>query len=498
MAGRVCSAEARPVTGYPCGRTSAANGAAKNALNIYPKCKSFQGEIMEVKPARWELLTDLYELTMAASYYDHGMTAPATFSLFIRDYPSHRSYFVNAGLDDVLAYLESFRFSEEDVSYLQSTNMFSQDFIEYLSNLRFTGDVHAIPEGRLFFKDEPVLEVTAPIIEAQLVESFIINRVNLQVTMATKASRCYYAAKGRSLVDFSLRRTQGTDAGLKVARASYIAGFDGTSNVLGGKLYGIPVSGTMAHSFITSFEAEEEAFRAYSETFPENTVLLIDTYDTVSGAQKAAFVAKEMKAKGHNLRGVRLDSGDMAELSRKVRSILDREGLEQVGIFASGGYDEFKIAHVLDRGAKIDAFGVGTKMGVSADAPYNDIAYKLVKYNNRPVLKLSTGKKTLVDEKQVFRSRNGSRLIKDTIALRQEEVAGEPLLKPVMEKGRRLHQLESLKNIRERFLEEFDGLDVSYKVLEEPEYYPVELSPGLKKLQDAIVHDVVEKELGES
>jgi nicotinate phosphoribosyltransferase len=453
---------------------------------------------MERECSNWELLTDLYELTMAASYHDHGMFGPATFSLFIRDYPSDRAYFVNAGLEDVLAYLESFRFSDDDLRYLKSMDLFSQDFLDYLRNVQFTGDVYAIPEGRLFFKDEPILEVTAPIIEAQLVESFVINRMNLQVTIATKASRCVHAAKGRRLVDFSLRRTQGTDAGLKVARASYVAGFHGTSNVLAGERYGIPVSGTMAHSFITSFEEEEEAFRAFSETFPQNTVLLIDTYDTVAGAKKAVAVAKKMEDRGHSLRGVRLDSGDMAELSKKVRDIFDKEGLKDVQIFASGGFDEFKIARLLERGAKIDAFGVGTKMGVSADAPYNDIAYKLVKYDGRPVLKLSTGKKTLVDEKQVFRTRKNGQLVKDCIALRQEEQPGEPLLAPVMEKGQRHREAEPLETIRKRFLEEFDALDGSHRSLEKPETYPVELGPELKRLQDEVVHEVIEKELGES
>jgi nicotinate phosphoribosyltransferase len=457
-----------------------------------------EGQTMERQCSNWELLTDLYELTMAAAYYDRGMFGPATFSLFIRGYPPHRAYFVNAGLEDVLTYLESFHFSENDLAYLKSMGLFSQEFLDYLAGLQFTGDVYAVPEGRLFFKDEPILEVTAPIIEAQLVESFVINRINLQVAIATKASRCVHAAKGRRLVDFSLRRTQGTDAGLKVARASYVAGFHGTSNVLAGQRYGIPVSGTMAHSFITSFEDEEEAFRAFSETFPENTVLLIDTYDTVSGAHKAVGVAKEMENRGYSLRGVRLDSGDMAELSKEVRAIFDKEGLEEVKIFASGGFDEFKIAGLLARGAKIDAFGVGTKMGVSADAPYNDIAYKLVKYNGRPVLKLSTGKRTLVDEKQVFRTKEKGRPVKDCIALRHEEQAGEALLAPVMEKGQRHQQPEPVEEIRKRFQEEFEALDESYKALENPKTYPVELGPELKKLQDEVVHEATEKELGES
>ena len=326
------------------------------------------------------LFADLYELTMAACYFENGMFAPATFSLYIRKYGPHRSYLVSAGLEEVLDFLERFQFMPDELDFLQSTGLFSIDFLNYLERLRFTGELFAIPEGRLFFKDEPILEITAPVIEAQLIESFIINAVNLQVSIASKAARCIHAAGGKNLVDFSLRRTQGTDAGMKVARASYIAGFGGTSNVLAGKLYSIPISGTMAHSFVLSFEEEIEAFRAFARTFPDRTVLLIDTYDTVSGAKKAAAVGREMLEGGHMLKGVRLDSGDIAKLSKEVRRILDEAGLKEVIIFASGGFDEFEIEEVLSKGARVDAFGVGTKMGVSADAPYNDIAYKLVEY----------------------------------------------------------------------------------------------------------------------
>jgi nicotinate phosphoribosyltransferase len=444
------------------------------------------------------LLTDLYELTMAAAYYQHEMFSPATFSLYIRDYPPNRGYFLNAGLEQVLSYLESYHFRQEDLDYLRSTELFCEEFLDYLGTLRFTGDVHAIAEGRLFFKDEPILEVTAPIIEAQLVESFVINAINLQVSIATKASRCVYAAQGRKLVDFSLRRTQGTDAGLKVARASYIAGFGGTSNVLAGKFYHIPTSGTMAHSFITSFEEETEAFLAFSKTFPGNTVLLIDTYDTVTGAQKAVEVAREMKKRGQDLKGVRLDSGDMAQLSKKVREIFRENRLEEVSIFASGGFDEYKIADVLKRGAEIDAFGIGTKMGASADGPYTDMAYKLVKYDGRPVLKLSTGKKTLVSEKQVFRTKRDDRIIEDTIALRDENMQGEPLLDPVMERGKKLHPTEPLETIQERFRQDFGALKDVYKALKNPEEFPVKLGPELERLQKEVVHEVTEKELGES
>ncbi len=445
-----------------------------------------------------ELLADLYELTMAAAYHRCGMAAPATFSLFIREYPPHRGYLVSAGLEEVLRFLEGFHFTQEDLDYLDAQDLFPQEFLHYLGSVRFTGDVFAQPEGRVFFRDEPILEITAPIIEGQLVESFVINAINMQTAIASKAARCVHAASGRRLVDFSLRRTQGLDASLKVARSSYIAGFAATSNVLAGKRYGIPIAGTMAHSFVTSFPEEIDAFRAFAETFPQNTVLLIDTYDTVVGAHKAVTVAREMEARGQKIRGVRLDSGDMALLSRQVREIFDREGLEDIKIFASGGFDEFKIADVLGRGGEIDAFGVGTKMGVSADAPYNDIAYKLVQYDRRPVLKLSAGKKTLVGEKQVFREAEGGKLLKDTIALRTERLPGEPLLRRVMKGGRRAGPQESLGEIRERFSEELATLDDTFKALEHPASFRVDLSLALRELQQEVIQGVRERELGES
>ena len=442
------------------------------------------------------LLTDLYELTMAASYFQHNMFAPATFSLFIRKYPPDRGYFVSAGLETVLAFLESFRFSQEDIDHLAGTNRFSEDFLHYLSQLRFTGDVRAVPEGRLFFKDEPLLEVSAPIIEGQIVESFLINAVNLQVTIASKAARCFHAAGGRPLIDFSLRRTHGVDAAMKVARASYIAGFAGSSNVLAEKVYGIPASGTMAHSFITSFKDEIDAFRAFAETFPHNTVLLIDTYDTLAGARKAALVGREMKQRGASLRGVRLDSGDMIQLSQQVRKILDEAGLPEVRIFASGNFDEFKIADHIARGCAIDAFGVGTKMGVSADAPYCDMAYKLVEYAGRPVLKLSSGKQTLVSQKQVFRITRDNRLVEDAIGLKDEDLAGEPMLRTVMQNGRRLHPPEPLALIQQRFCREFAQLDDSVKAIHNPGDYPVLLGEALRELQMEVTRQTMQKELG--
>ena len=459
------------------------------------------GKIME-RPLgeRLALLTDLYQLTMAACYFDQGMADEATFSLFIRQYPAHRGYFVAAGLAEALEYLETLSFTEDDLAYLESTGLFKPPFLDYLKQLRFTGEVHALPEGSLFFKDEPILEVSAPILEAQLAETFIINAVGLQTLIASKAARSVYAAQGRPLVDFSLRRTQGSDAGLKVARASYLAGFLGTSNVLAGKLYGLPIFGTMAHSFISSFAQEIEAFRVFSRVFPGSTTLLIDTYDNIAGARNAIQVAREMEARGHRLQSVRLDSGDMAAISREVRQLLDEAGLASVRILASGGFDEAKIARTLAAWGRIDSFAVGTRMGVSADAPYFDIAYKLVKYDGRPVLKLSTGKVTLVGKKQIFRHYDEQgKMQRDVIALRGEAVPGdEPLLRPVMRQGRIIPPQPSLKDSRDYFQAQFARLPEPYKTLIEPRLYPVALSPGLRQLQAEVEDKMRQGELGES
>jgi nicotinate phosphoribosyltransferase len=443
---------------------------------------------MKGLPDRVELLTDLYELTMAASYFENGMADPATFSLFIRKYPPNRSYFVAAGLEDFLDYATNFQFSENDLSYLDDTGLFSNSFLDYLKTLRFTGSIHALSEGEIFFKDEPMVEVTAPIIEAQIVETFAINAMNFQSVVTTKAARCVHAAAGRQLVDFSLRRTHGIDAGLKVARSSYIAGFVATSNVLAGKLYGIPISGTMAHSYVSSFGNELDAFRAFARSFPEKTILLIDTYDTIAGAYNAAVVGQEMAGEGRKLVGVRLDSGDIASLSKKVRDILDDASLPDVKIFASSSFDEYKIARTLEDEARVDAFGVGTRMGVSSDAPYFDMAYKLVEYRERPIIKLSTGKVNLAGKKQVFRRKDSQgRFLEDVIGTRDDAVEdASPLLGHVMQDGNFLRNHPSLEEIRDSFRKNFESLDDSYKALETAPSYPVTLSPRLQDLQKTL------------
>ena len=431
------------------------------------------------------LFTDLYELTMTAGYFAHRVLDTATFSLYIRDAYSTRNFFVAAGLEQVLDELAGFRFSDEEIDYLKTTGRFSADFLFFLKQLRFSGDVYAMPEGTVFFANEPVLEVTAPIIEAQLLETFLLNTVGFQTMIASKAARCIHAAAGRPLIDFSLRRTQGQDAGLNVARSTFIAGFTATSNVLAGKTYGIPVSGTMAHSYVGAFDGEKDAFLAYSETFPEQCIFLIDTYDTLEGAKNAVAVANEMKKKGHTLIGVRLDSGDTVSLSQGVRRILDDAGFYDVKIFASSGFDEFKIAKVLSEGAMIDAFGVGTKVGVSSDAPFVDVVYKMVHFKDRDVRKLSPGKVTLAGEKQVFRNKktNGY-FVEDIIGVRDESILGsDPLLEKVMENGIVLRAHPSLEEIRKRFALNFSSLDKKYKSISDVVVYPVKLSHGLEKLQ---------------
>ena len=354
------------------------------------------------------LLTDLYQLTMAQAYFREQQMGQATFSLFIRSYPPNRGYFVSAGLQDVLDYLESFSYKASELDYLASQQLFSDDFLHYLADLRFSGTVWAIPEGRIFFQDEPIVEITAPIIEAQIVETFVINQIHLQTLIATKAARCVHAAGGRSVVDFALRRTHGTDAGMKVARSSYLAGCAGTSNVLAGSRYGIPIVGTMAHSFVMSFDSEIDAFRAYAASFPNNAILLIDTYDTLAGARNAVLVAKEMADHGRKLVGVRIDSGDLAAHARAVRKIFDDANMSEVKIVGSGGLDEFDLGQFTESNNPFDSYGVGTKMGTSGDAPWSDISYKLVEYQNRSLLKLSAGKESWPGKKQVFRARGGN------------------------------------------------------------------------------------------
>lgn len=301
---------------------------------------------------------------------------------------------VAAGLADALTFLEEMRFEEDDLAYLENTGLFSARFLSHLRGVRFTGGVRAMPEGTPFLADEPVLEVTAPVFEAQLVETYVLNQIHLQSLVASKAARCVEAAGGRRLVDFALRRAHGADAGMKVSRSTYLAGFHATSNVAAAGAYGIPPAGTMAHSYVQAFDQEIESFRAFARSFPDTCILLIDTYETLEGARRAAIVGREMAAAGHTLRAVRLDSGDLAVLAPRVRAVLDEAGLPNVDLFASGGLDEHYIARLVAANAPIGAFGVGSAVGVAADHPVLDMAYKMVTFDGRPVLKLSEGKAT--------------------------------------------------------------------------------------------------------
>jgi len=438
------------------------------------------------------LLLDLYELTMAQAYFAYKPRTMATFDLFVRQLPRNRSYLVACGLEDILDYIHNLRFSREDLRYLKSRKLFSGAFLSYLAQFRFRGDIWAMPEGTIFFPQEPLLRVTAPIIEAQIIESFLLNTVNLQSMIASKAARVVVAAGGRPVFDFSLRRTHGAEAGLKVARSSYIAGFSGTATVEAGRLYGIPIVGTMAHSFVMSFKQEIESFLAYSHIFPQNSILLVDTYDVKKGIQNAIATGLSLKDKGYRLSGIRLDSGDIVAWSKLARKMLDAAGLEYVRIFASGNLDEFKIRELLLRGARVDSFGVGTHMGASIDAPCLDVIYKLSEASDEsgkflPTMKLSRSKVTYPGRKQVFRLRDKSgRYLRDILALEKENIKGAPLLKKVVSKGRVIYQTPPLDKIRKKVAREIlhfsSGLTAVY-----PKYrYPVVISNKLKVVRSSL------------
>ena len=453
------------------------------------------------------LLIDLYELTMAASYLERGINGPSSFSVSVRKLPPHRSYMVAAGLERFLEAVDAFRFDSAALEYLDSLQVFRPEFLDYLSRFRFTGSIRAMPEGTIFFPEEPILEIDGPLIEAQLFETLAINQIGLASLIATKAARCYGVAQGRRLIDFGLRRAQGADAGLVAARSSYLAGFDGSSNVLAGKRYGIPVHGTMAHSYIMAHDRERDAFRDFVKTFPKLSTLLVDTYDTERGAEIAAQVALELRQSGVELQGLRLDSGDLADLSRKARDILDRAALTQTSIFASGNLDEYKLADLIRAQAPIDAFGVGTAMVVSSDAPSLDITYKLVEYAGKPRCKTSRGKVTLPGRKQVFRAWNASgRCYFDLIGLTGESaasVAGEfepaagqvtELLKIVYQGGRREQPAPTLAQSREQFMTAFAKLDESLKRLEQPGTYNVRYTAALDATLASEIDKVAERQ----
>ncbi len=444
------------------------------------------------------LFTDLYELTMAQAFWQSGMSGEATFSLFFRHYPPDRAYFVFAGLQDILDYLQQLRFTSDDIAFLRSSNLFDEGFLGYLAELQFTGSVRAMPEGAIAFADEPVIEVTAPIVEAQIPETFLVNQANVQSLLATKTSRVVHASRGRSVVDFAARRTHGPDTAGRLARVSYMTGFTGTSNVLAGGHHHIPTFGTMAHSFITAFHDETDAFRQYAESFPNSSTFLVDTYDTLSGTHKAIEVAREMRQKGHELRAIRLDSGDLLDLSRRCRALLDEAGFGGTQVFASGGLDEFGVDELLRAGSPIDGFGVGTKVGVSADAPWTDCVYKLVRYDGRPTLKLSSEKETLPGPKQVYRIRDEAGGYRRDVIARADEHPpddeAQPLLREVMRDGKLVAPLPSLDELRERFRKEFARLHDRHKALRRPERYDVTISEALAALRSRVSEEVMRRQ----
>ncbi len=434
------------------------------------------------------LLTDLYELTMAASYHAHGMDGPATFDLFVRHLPKERNFLVATGLEPALDFLEGFHFDQDAIRYLRSLGLFDATFLARLAGIRFTGEVWAFPEGEAVFASEPLLRVTAPLIEAQLVETYLLATVNFQSMVASKAARVALACGTRPFVDFSARRDHGPEAALGAARAAFIGGAASTSNVLAGKRFGIPVAGTMAHSYVMAFGDEEAAFRAFARDFPERSTLLIDTFDTERGARRAARVALDLRAEGIRVSGVRIDSGDLASLARSVRAILDDAGLRDMRIFLSGDLDERRIAEIVREGSPADAFGVGTQLGTSADAPYLGGVYKLVDDAGGPKMKTSTGKVTLPGRKQVYRVEVDEYADHDVIALEDEPVSeGRALLRKVMAAGHRLGDREALDAARDRARRAIGGLPPALRSLDPaPAPYAVVLGPRLAALQSQL------------
>jgi nicotinate phosphoribosyltransferase len=428
------------------------------------------------------LLTDLYQLNMIEAYLDHEQTKTAVFELFFRKFPPQRSFLMAAGLEQALDFLEQMRFSQDDLDWLALSGRFSQRLLDYLATFRFTGDVDAMPEGTVFFANEPILRVTAPLSEAQYVETRLINILHFQSLIATKAARIVLAAPDKLLVDFGLRRAHGAEAGLFAARASYIAGFAGTATMLAEREYGVPLYGTMAHSFIEIHDDESTAFENFARSRPQNLTFLIDTYDTENGARKLVALAPRLNALGIKIGGVRLDSGDMAVLSKNVRRILDNGGLHETTIFASGGLDEMRIGAMLAAGAPIDGFGVGTSLATSSDVPALDCAFKLQEYAGIARRKRSSGKATWPGRKQVWREFNsGGKMSQDVISLEDDAVAGTPLLLPVMRNGKRLRR-PNLDEIRRCASQNIAALPDSLRQLDAGVLYPTCISEALVRL----------------
>jgi nicotinate phosphoribosyltransferase len=429
------------------------------------------------------LLTDLYQLSMLNGYMQRGMDDVAVFEFFVRRLPKRRNFLMASGLELALDFLEGFRFAPDELEWMASTERFSPQFIEYLAALRFTGDVYAVPEGTVFFADEPILRVVAPLPQAQIIESRLINILHVHTLIASKAVRCVMVAPDKLLVDFGMRRAHGAEAAMAAARASYIAGFSGTATVLADKAFGIPSFGTMAHSFVQAHDSESESFYDFARSQPKNAVLLIDTYDTEAAAHKVVELKPRLDELGIPIKGVRLDSGDLDALSRSVRRILDEGGCERTGIFCSGNLDEYAIHELLEAGAPVDGFGIGTRLDISEDAPSLDCVYKLQAYAGRPRRKRSTGKATWPGSKQVYRYVGDSGVLShDVLTTAEDSRDGEPLVEVVMKGGKRTKPSPSLDQIRERAAEQLDHLPEPLRGISEAPAYEVRVSDQMKAL----------------
>ncbi|PPK72195.1 nicotinate phosphoribosyltransferase [Methylobacter tundripaludum] len=433
------------------------------------------------------LLTDLYQLTMLQGYYEQNMEELAVFEFFVRKLPENRGYLVAAGLAQVLTYLEQLQFSADEIEWLASTGQFKPAVLDRLTALKFTGDVHAMPEGTVFFPNEPILRITAPLPEAQLVESRIINLLHFQTLIASKAARSVLIAPDKLLVDFGMRRAHGSEAALLAARASYLAGFTGSATVAAGMHFGIPIFGTMAHSFIQAYRSESQAFADFAEANPDNVVFLIDTYDTEAAAQKVVDLAPALHAQGIKIKGVRLDSGDLADHARKVRTILDRGGLNDATLFASGNIDEYKLTELMDEQAPIDGFGIGTRLDTSADAPYLDCAYKLQEYAGVARRKRSEGKATWPGRKQVYRNYDDNGMMSgDTVTVDNAPCAGQPLLQLAMQGGKTVAGQPTLIEAREYARRQLNSLPMALRQLSNAPEYPVIISAELQALAKTV------------
>jgi nicotinate phosphoribosyltransferase len=440
-----------------------------------------------MNPCSSVLLTDLYQLTMVQAYVEQGMKDTAVFEFFVRRLPAQRGFLMAAGLEQVLDFLEQLHVSQAELEWLKSTGRFSRSCLGYLGDLRFSGDVYAMQEGTVFFPNEPILRVTAPLPQAQLVETRIMNLLNFQTLIASKAARSVLVAGGKPLIDFGLRRAHGAEAGLLAARASYLAGFAGTSTVLAGMAYDIPIYGTMAHSFVQAHTDEKAAFEHFALAQPKNAVFLIDTYDTETAAHKVVALAPSLQKQGITVKAVRLDSGDLADHARKVRRILDEGGLPQAQILASGNLDEYRLERLIADGAPIDSFAIGTAMTTSADAPSLDCAYKLQEYAGRPCRKRSEGKATWPGRKQVYRQyTHEGRCDYDVVTTHNDHQPGEPLLQPVMTEGRRLVPVQKLTELRERATTQLARLSNPLRSLACEHPYDVRISQPLRDLALAV------------